>query len=355
MSPHDRILIVDDHPNNIEILEDVLGDDYPLETARSGEEALALAPSFRPSLILLDIMMPGIDGYTTCQQLRAISALRHTKIVMVSAKAMASERIKGYESGADDYITKPFDLDELRAKVRVYLRLKTLEELDQLKSDVLALLSHETATPLNGVLGPLQLVQDDPLMDAEERAELLEMARQSATRLHALYAKSLTLGALRSGQLTFDITLGDLGELVSEAVAAIAPQAAEKDLELALTCLESVPACFDARHIHDVMIALLDNAIQVSSRSSRVDIRVWQEATALCVCVSDQGPGIAPDFFSHVFEPFAQPDIQHHSHGQGLSLAIAYEVLEAHGGTIEAESEAGKGATFTLRLPRQMS
>jgi DNA-binding response OmpR family regulator len=106
---------------------------------------------------------------------------------MVSAKAMASERIKGYEVGADDYIVKPFDLEELRAKVRVYLRLKTMEELHQLKSDVLTLLSHETATPLNGILAPLELVQDTTDMDPEERFELLEMSRQSATRLKTLY------------------------------------------------------------------------------------------------------------------------------------------------------------------------
>jgi signal transduction histidine kinase len=344
-------LIVDDHPGNVEILEDILGDDYPLATASSGEEALLQAQSFRPALILLDIMMPGIDGYDTCRQLRTMPALQHTKIVMVSAKAMASERIKGYAVGADDYIIKPFDLEELRAKVRVYLRLKTMEELHQLKSDVLMLLSHETATPLNGILGLLDLVQDTPDMDPDERFELLEMVRQSATRLHTLYTKSLTLGALRSGQRLLDTASVDIWELAEDAIAVMTPQAAAKEVELALSGTEATPTQLDSQLIHDVIVALLANAIRVSPSPGRVEVRVWQDSEHLYVSVSDQGPGIDPTFLPYVFEPFAQPDLCHHSSGQGLSLAIAHAVLEAHSGTIGVESESGQGARFTFRLP----
>src|SRR6266705_2169784 len=126
---HNRILIVDDHPINVAILEEILGDDYPLQTATCGEEALAIAPDFQPALILLDIMMPGIGGYETCRRLRAHPALRYSKIIMVSARALVAERLQGYDVGADDYITKPFDEEELVAKVRVYLRLRSLEEV----------------------------------------------------------------------------------------------------------------------------------------------------------------------------------------------------------------------------------
>jgi len=153
-----HILIVDDHPTNVAVLEEILGEHYTLKTASCGEEALAIAPDFQPALILLDIMMPGIGGYETCRQLRAHPTLRHTKIIMVSARALVSERLQGYEAGAHDYITKPFDEEELMAKVRVYLRLTSLEEVEQLTSNVLALLSHETRTPLNGMLPPLQML-----------------------------------------------------------------------------------------------------------------------------------------------------------------------------------------------------
>jgi CheY-like chemotaxis protein len=122
MPEQPRILIVDDHPFNIELLEELLEDDYHVKTAVSGEEALSLAAHFVPDLILLDIMMPGMDGYETCRLIRATPTLCHTKIIMVSAKAMAEERAQGLEAGADDYITKPFEHSEFREKVRLSLQ-----------------------------------------------------------------------------------------------------------------------------------------------------------------------------------------------------------------------------------------
>ena len=362
MSSSSRILIVDDYPDNVEILEGVLCKDYQLATANSGEEALAIAPSFRPDLILLDVMMPGMDGYDSCRQLRALMSLQHTKIVMVSAKAMASERLKGYEAGADDYITKPFDVEELRAKVHVYLRLKTLEELHKLKSDVLDLLSHVTMTPLNGILGIVTLMQDALDMIPEERFELLEMIRQSAIRLNSLYTKIRTLAALRSNggkSLSHsDYTLTDFNVLVRQAVEMMTPQAAGKHIELSLTWVESTPPCIedavirlDARHIRDAIVSLLDNAIRVTPCAGRVDVQIWRDDTQLCVAVVDQGPGISPEFLPYVFTPFSQPDLDHHDVGHGLSLAIAHAMLEAHHGTIGVESEQGKGAKFTMQLP----
>ena len=361
MSSSSRILIVDDYPDNVEILENILCKDYQVATANSGEEALALAPNFRPDLILLDVMMPGIDGYDSCRQLRALKSLQHTKIVMVSAKAMASERLKGYEAGADDYITKPFDVEELRAKVRVYLRLKTLEELHQLKTDVLNLLNHETITPLNGILGLATLMQDCLDMVPEERFELLDMIRQNAIRLNTLYTKVRKLATLRNGRRNLDksdCTLTDLNILVRQAAETMELQATAKHIELSLTCMEPTIVCMenvmmqlDTKHIQDTILALLDNAIQVTPCAGRVDVRVWQDHTQICIAVVDQGPGISPEFLPHIFTPFFQPDIDHHNVGHGLSLAVARAVVEAHNGAIDVESELDEGAKFTVRLP----
>lgn len=122
-----KILIVDDDPMNLSILEILLSDDYTLVRARSGEEALAQAKSERPDLVLLDVMMPGIDGYEACRLMRAEPELKKMRIVLVSAKAMPSERLRGFEAGADDYVTKPFDHDELMAKIRVFLGMDRKE------------------------------------------------------------------------------------------------------------------------------------------------------------------------------------------------------------------------------------
>ena len=154
MQPRNKILVVDDDAIDIATIEKLLGEDYDLKTARTGEEALQVAADFQPDIILLDNMMPGINGGDVCRQIRADSELRHTKIIMVSGQSMVSERLEAYQAGADDYITKPFDEDELLAKIQVYLRLKSVEEVDQFKTNVLTLLSHEVRTPLSGPSPP---------------------------------------------------------------------------------------------------------------------------------------------------------------------------------------------------------
>ena len=122
METRTKILIVDDNPTNVAIMEEILGESYDLKTAVTGEESLEIAPDFQPDLILLDIMLPGIDGYEVCRQLRTQSAFQDTIIIMVSAKGMVSERYEGLKAGADDYITKPFDEEELLESVAFFLK-----------------------------------------------------------------------------------------------------------------------------------------------------------------------------------------------------------------------------------------
>ena len=130
-----KILAVDDDPNNITIVEELLEDNYDLKTAASGQEALDIARDFRPDVVLLDIMMPGMSGYEVCRKLRERYTPQQTKIIMVSARAMVSELNEGYDAGADDYITKPFEGDEFLEKVRLHLLPKNTQEADQAQDD----------------------------------------------------------------------------------------------------------------------------------------------------------------------------------------------------------------------------
>ena len=131
MQTKKRVLAVDDNELNLEIVKEILDDEYYLKTAITGEEALEVAVDFRPDVILLDIMLPGMDGYEVSQQIRADPILRHTRIIMVSAKAMTSERIEGYEAGANVYIAKPFEGDELLTKIRKELLRAAMEKVEK--------------------------------------------------------------------------------------------------------------------------------------------------------------------------------------------------------------------------------
>jgi two-component system sensor histidine kinase/response regulator len=351
MQRQDRILIVDDNPVNVAILEEMLGDGYHLTTATSGEEALALTSDVRPDLILLDIMMPGIDGYETCRRIRATPALRHTKIIMVSAKALVAERLQGYKAGADDYVTKPFEEEELLAKVRVYLRLKSVEEVDQLKYDILALLGHETRTPLSTIITPVRMLMADDDMDTEERAMLLRAVHDSAKRLQRLFEQVLKLSRMKSGAWEFEFVTAELNDVVRSAVYALTTQASERNVHIEQILPDAATTLLDLEQMLAVITAILENAVRFSPPGERVVVRVWHDGDGFCVAVTDQGAGIDPDVLPQMFDEYAYANLAYHTEGQGFSLAIAREVVQAHDGRIEVASTPGAGTTFTVHLP----
>ena len=213
-----RILAVDDDALNRTILEELLSEDHDLTLASSGEEALKKAAETNPDLVLLDIMMPGLDGYEVCRRLRADPVLRYCKIILVSAKAMVSERLKGYEVGADDYVTKPFDHDELLAKVKVFLRLRNLEEIDREKTDFLTLFNHEARTPLSLVQGALEFLSSEEDLEAGTGRKLGEMALNGAERLRDMLEEASLFFRIRSGRLQPSMTRLDLPKLAEAAI-----------------------------------------------------------------------------------------------------------------------------------------
>jgi two-component system, sensor histidine kinase and response regulator len=355
--PRNKILAVDDDQIDIANIEKLLGDDYDLRTARTGEQALRTAADFRPDVILLDYKMPGIDGTEVCRQIRADARLRHTKIIMVSGQSMVSERIEAYRAGADDYVTKPFDKDELLAKIRVHLRLKSVEELDQFKSDVLTLLSHEARTPLNSLLGPAEMLMSEEQMDSDERRLLVEMVYAAATRLHRFFENAMLLAALKSGKWRFRPAPVNLCDVAHEAIGKMEAQAAQRNVRIeeqlsAGACDDGGPmASLDRKEIIRVLTAILDNAIRFSRPDGKVSVAVSSDNTNAYVRVSDRGEGIDSDYLPYVFDELSDPDIDHHTHGQGLSLAIARQIIQQHNGAVSAESTKGAGATFTVQLP----
>ncbi len=346
-----RILIVDDNPSNIFVLEEMLRDDYHIETAESGEAALEIAPDFLPDLILLDIMMPGIDGYETCRRMRENPSLAGMKIVMVSAKAMKAERLQGYEVGADDYVTKPFDEDELLAKVRVYVRLKVSEDVEKIKSSMYALLKHEHRTPLRGILLPVQELRTNAELDPQESAMFLEMIEQNTSRLQHLFEKVHTLGAMKAGQWNFEFFPSGLNELVRQTVEEKKTRILTCDLKMHTDLPDEASLDIDGKQIRWVVAELLDNAVQFSPLEAQVTIEIGRDNAEYTVSVCDQGDGIDMALLPHVFEAFGHPDGMHHTKGYGLSLAIARQIILAHQGSIEIKSTKGIGIRVTLRFP----
>ena len=272
MKDRSRILAVDDNPTNLAILEEMLRDDYEVLTAASGADALSLAGTYVPSIVLLDVMMPEMNGYETCEKLRENPLLRDSKIIMVSAKALVSERLRGYEAGADDYVTKPFEMEELLFKVRVFLKLKAVEEVDRLKTDILALLAHEVRTPLNCLIMPAEMLRSSDAMDETERRRLGEIMYQNAANLHTFFAKALSLSAMRSGKWTPVLEPVAISKIVEEASGKVAGAAAERGVAIDESVTGDHPVNADPRELVRVFTSILDNAIRFSPEGGDVSV-----------------------------------------------------------------------------------
>jgi two-component system sensor histidine kinase/response regulator len=346
-----RILAVDDNPRNLSILRRAIGEEFNFTAAASGEEALEWASRNRPDVILLDIMMPGLDGYETCRRLKARPDLSSVKILLVSAKSMTADRLEGYAAGADDFVVKPFEPAELLAKVRVYARLKSVEEVDRLKSNLLTLLSHETRTPLTLIASPVSLLLDRADLSEQQR-ELLRMVETGARRLCVLLDKVAFLSQLRLREIAFRMADADLGAIAREAADRARARSAEADVRVTVEVAGSAPIRGDAEHVGGVLDALLDNAIRFSRGGGTVRVQVGGSDTHAVLIVSDSGPGIDPEVAPRIFEEFAATDIDHHKSGHGLSLATARLIVEQHGGTLRLVPAPGSaGATFRIEIP----
>lgn len=216
MQTHKKILAVDDNPTNLAIIEELLSDQYDLKLVSNGQEALESAHQFQPDLILLDIMMPGIDGYEVCRRIRMSPSLCYTKIIIVSAMAMTSERLKGYKAGADDYITKPFDEDELLAKVRVHLRLKPIKEIEEIENKMLTL-SHEIDTLLCSVTNlAKQLMTDDNISQFDRKA-IAGQIHDCAKDLHGVFDGIIQSVAADIGKSALEQQQGIFSNSLNEA------------------------------------------------------------------------------------------------------------------------------------------
>ena len=397
MTPPARILAVDDNELNLEILEELLADDFNLEFAENGEQCLEVAASFRPDIILLDIMMPGIDGYEVCRRIRADIAQRRTKVIMVSAKAMVSERMKGYDAGANDYLTKPFEKEELLAKIRVFLELRSAEEVKEARlagmAEVSAGVLHNVGNVLNSVnvsatrarstlrasrVGDLErvaqlcssqgtnfaefiatderghalprfLAELAKRLTSEHQTALDELDRLMKRVDHVCQIITLQQGFARGESSREEVSVE---HLVEDALSLIGPShLAAVRLE---TLFDEVPHVWtDQNRAAQVLVNVVKNACEAvrgdDVEDPRVTIRVFiSEGDHVGISVSDNGKGLEDDELVRVFHHGYTTKDDGHGFGLHSSALTAREI----GGSLLAHSDGrGTGATFTLRLP----
>ncbi len=385
---HASILLVDDIPANRLALKAVLEPlGHRLVTARSGEEALRLLLREQFALILMDVQMPEMDGFQTVALIKQRPKTLRIPIIFVTAIAKEVEHIsKGYQYGAVDYITKPFDADILRAKVSVLvalhlqaerivrqqaLLLKRRHELEQqrlrqqlteqqsrMKDQILAVISHELRTPLSVIVGWIELLAKGD-MDQEMTQRALETMRRNANLQRKLVDDLLDVSRLTMGKLKLERERRNLRTLIEAAVDDVAIEAREKGVhvhsEIVAECRDLI-ALVDPARIQQVFANVLSNAVKFTPPEGRVTVALTECNGAATIEVTDEGIGIAADDLPFVFDRFWQaPQAESAgpiSRGLGLGLAIVRQIVELHGGAVSAHSRGrGMGSMFRITLP----
>lgn len=375
MRDRQPVLIVDDEPMNLEILEDILSSSVVLRRASNGPEALEAAEIFRPDLILLDITMPGMSGYEVCKAIRRNPNLGGTRIILLSAKWMVEERLKGYESGADDYLIKPFDPDELLAKASVHLRLthteralqrlnEELEEKVQLRSDQLVTL--ERSAFLGAHAAEIVDTLGNPLTAMMGNLNLLAKAYPDDERIRRANSALVRIQSSLRSVLTADKRAGggpeklDLNEILKEELRVLELEEFFRYQVKTSLDLGKLDGFFgDAKHFSQSFGNLIKNAVEAMHASARreLKIRTYQDEAAIHVEICDSGTGIPAAELGRIFDPFFTTKPQTAARGvpvgTGLGLASVKRMLSLYGSEMRFESSVGLGTTVRVRLPRQ--
>jgi two-component system, sensor histidine kinase and response regulator len=357
--PHSSdILIVDDTPANLQLLSGMLKErGHKVRPVPSGKLALQAARGRCPDLILLDINMPEMNGYEVCRQLKADADLQDVPVIFLSALSDTVNKLEGFRVGGVDYITKPFEFEEVHARLEAHLALRRahieLEELHALRETLTSMIVHDLRGPLTGILGYLELLEGKVGSQLEEKPRrYLHRARQSSQALIGMISTLLDLDRLEAGSLPLERSDCDLRGLVGEACGLLAAtESREVTQELPD---EPVPVHCDAGVVCRVLANLLGNALKFTPSSKSVAISVRTDDAGTHVAVRDEGPGIAPEFHDRIFEKFGQARLkrEHRGFSSGLGLAFCKLAVEAHGGTISVVSVVGEGSTFAFVLPR---
>lgn len=367
-----HILLVDDESINRQVLRNQLSlKQYRLSEAHDGEQALQkLREHSDIDLVLLDIMMPGLSGFEVCAEIRKQHPLNDLPVIFLTAKNQVVDLVQAFEVGANDYISKPFDKQELLKRVELHLNLQRvnhqLNQANSVKSEFLTAISHELRTPLHAIYGGLQLAEKSGANDSARRSdtapdsfsENLDMIKNGAAEMSRVVDDILTYTEIQSGNLSINKDRVAVREHIAKLAAQCMEQCAEKGLQFQYRVEEDVPECLllDGDKYVLVLKQLLENAVKYTAAGTvtvRLHCQHKQGVSRLLTDISDTGIGIETDQQQRVFEAFYQRErgLSRDYSGIGIGLAISRAYMEAMDGSISVESTPGQGSCFTLSLP----
>ena len=371
------ILIVDDEEVNVKLIKGILApENYNLISALSGSEALQMLAPNRPDLILLDVMMPEMDGFETCRKIKRDKNTRIIPVLMVTALCEKEHRLKALNCGADDFLSKPVDKTEIKIRVKSLLRIKEyheelieryeeiekknlqLQELEEFKDGLLHMIVHDLKNPLFAISGNIELL----LLDKENLNKTQSVAAanclSSCQDLNEMVQQLLDINKMENKKLQPNKETIDLASLIDDTLNQLLKKAEEKQISINFVNANGISTIpIDSRLIRRVISNLVDNGIRHTPKGGHIEVasELKKSENNLCISVRDTGTGLDPAYHQKIFNKFEQVNLK--SRGvsvgtAGLGLAFCKLAVEAHGGKIWVESEGeGKGSNFRFTIP----
>ncbi|MEJ8862461.1 hybrid sensor histidine kinase/response regulator [Pseudomonas jessenii] len=385
-----KLLIVDDLPENLLALEALIKrEDRIVYKALSADEALSLLLQHEFALAILDVQMPGMNGFELAELMRGTEKTRNIPIVFVSAAGRElNYAFKGYESGAVDFLYKPLDLQAVKSKVNVFVdlyrqskamkeqvlaleqsrreqetllkRLQStqleLEQAVRMRDDFMSIVAHEVRTPLNGLiletqLRKMHLARDNSAaFTLDKMHAMVDRDERQIKSLIRLIEDMLDVSRIRTGKLSIRPKRFDLSTLVRELLYNFSQQIDAAEASVSLDATQPVIGNWDEFRIEQVISNLLTNALRYGAKSP-ISVKVYSEGGQALVDVQDRGIGISVENQKRIFQQFERVSARHAVAGLGLGLFISEQIVAAHGGTITVQSRIGEGALFRVCLP----
>lgn len=366
-----RVLVIDDNPKNLDVLSDLLDkENFVILFALDGKSGLQRAESGQPDLILLDIMMPGIDGFETCRQLKANENTKDIPVIFMTALSKTTNKVKGFALGAVDYITKPIQPEEALARITTHLKIQRLQldlrmrneelqaalerekELNTLKTRFISIASHEFRTPLASIsIAADVLKRYSDRMSEEKKTASLERIQKTVKQLTNMLDDVLLLSKVEAETYEFKPHPTYVENICQGVVEDLSVMSAETHTIVFSGTGEQVQASVDPKLLRHILSNLLSNAVKYSPAGSSVHFELARDNESLLFRVKDEGIGISEEEQQHLFDAFRRGANVGDIEGVGLGLSIVKQFVELHGGTISVESEINKGTTFTVIIP----
>lgn len=344
------ILAVDDNPDNLFLIKLALEQQgYNVKLVEDGRSALAQIERDPPDLILLDIMMPGMNGYEVTEKIRANESLPFIPIVLITAH-QESSLTKGLDIGADEFIRKPVEIDELQARVRALLRLKSTIDRQE---NYISCLTHDLRTPLVAANRMLHLLGQGIFGEVtHETSKTIETIIGSNDNLLQMLNNLLEVHCYEVGEKTLSFTDFDLKQSLEEVASRLISLAEEKNLDLKLDLAEVPEIKGDRLELQRVWTNLIGNAIKFTDKGYvKVSLALSEDSRSVVIEFEDSGIGIPPENLATIFDRFRKGN--HRRSGNGLGLHLCYQIVRAHRGEIAVSSKLGEGTCFQVTLPLQ--